>query len=215
MARRSGIATAGSGSRLAAAALGRDAAPGPRRGRNDTVNTNVVDIGGRPFALVEAGSFPVELSDDLEQQRYNPFDGTLAGSYSGHPHRDPRTGEQHAIAYDGRIWDAVRHVVLSAAGTVVRDVRHAGARTGPASMIAPSRHASSIVLDLPVTFSMRAVLRGHVFPFRWNPAHRARVGLLPRQGNADIDLVRCGALLRVPRRQRVRWSRGRHGSCWT
>jgi len=34
-------------SRLAAAALGRAAAPGPRRGRNDTVNTNVVDIGGR------------------------------------------------------------------------------------------------------------------------------------------------------------------------
>ncbi len=48
-------------SRLAAAALGQAAAPGPRRGANDTVNTNVVEIGGRAFALVEAGSFPVEL----------------------------------------------------------------------------------------------------------------------------------------------------------
>ena len=44
---------------LAAAALGKAAAPGPRRGRNDTVNTNVVDIGSRAFAVVEAGSFPV------------------------------------------------------------------------------------------------------------------------------------------------------------
>ena len=85
-------------SRLAAAALGQATAPGPRRGRNDTVNTNVVEIGGRAFALVEAGSFPVELSETLEEQRYNPFDGTLGGSFSGHPHRDPLTGEHHAVA---------------------------------------------------------------------------------------------------------------------
>ena len=44
-------------SRLAAAALGRPPAPGPRRGRNDTVNTNIVDIGGQTVAVVEAGSF--------------------------------------------------------------------------------------------------------------------------------------------------------------
>ncbi|MFD1304072.1 carotenoid oxygenase family protein [Methylobacterium marchantiae] len=40
------------------------------------------------------------------------------------------------------------------------------------------------------TFSMRAVLAGHRFPFRWNPAHRARVGLLPRRGTA-ADIVWC------------------------
>ena len=90
-------------SRLAASALGRAPAPGPRRGRNDTVNTNVVGIGGRAFALVEAGSFPVELSESLEEQRYNPFDGTLSGSFTGHPHLDPLTGEHHAIAYDGSV----------------------------------------------------------------------------------------------------------------
>ena len=52
------------GSRPAAASLGRPAAPGPRRGRSDTVNTNVVEIGGRTFAVVEAGSFPVEPLGD-------------------------------------------------------------------------------------------------------------------------------------------------------
>ncbi len=171
------------GSRLAAAALGRAAAPGPRRGRNDTVNTNVVDIGGRAFALVEAGSFPVELSGTLEEQRYNPFDGTLGGSFTGHPHRDPLTGEHHAIAYDGSIWDTVRHVVVSAVGRVVRDVP-IPVRDGPCIHDCAITARFVIVFDLPVTFSMRAVLGGHRFPFRWNPAHRGRVGLLPRDGDA-------------------------------
>ena len=168
-------------SHLAAAALGRPAAPGPRRGVNDTVNTNIVDIGGRTFAVVEAGSTPVELSDTLDTQRYNPFDGTLHGSFSGHPHRDPRTGEHHAIAYDGRIWDAVRHVVVAPTGQVVRDVPVA-VRHGPCIHDCAITARYAVVLDLPVTFSMRAVLAGHQFPFRWNPAHPARVGLLPRNG---------------------------------
>ncbi len=171
------------GSHLAAAALGRPAAPGPRRGRNDTVNTNVVDIGGRAFALVEAGSFPVELSETLEQQRYNPFDGTLHGSFTGHPHFDPRTGEYHAIAYDGSIWDTVRHVVVSATGKVVRDLPIA-VEHGPCIHDCGFTARFAVILDLPVTFSMRAVLGGHRFPFRWNPAHRPRVGLLPRHGDA-------------------------------
>jgi len=170
-------------SHAAAAALGRAAAPGPRRGRNDTVNTNVADIGGRAFALVEAGSFPVELSETLEEQCYNPFDGTLNGSFTGHPHRDPLTGEHHAIAYDGSVWDAVRHVVVSAAGKVVRDVLIA-VKHGPCIHDCAFTARFAIVLDLPVTFSLRALLGGHLFPFRWNPAHRARVGLLPRQGDA-------------------------------
>ncbi len=176
-------------SRLAAAALGRTAAPGPRRGRNDTVNTNIVDIGGRAFALVEAGSFPVELSESLEDQRYNPFDGTLDGSFTGHPHRDPLTGDFHAIAYDGSVWDAVRHVVVSAAGQVVRDVRVA-VEHGPCIHDCAFTARYAVVLDLPVTFSMRAVLAGHQFPFRWNPTHRARVGLLPRWGDG-ADVVWC------------------------
>jgi len=47
-----------------------------------------------------------------------------------------------------------------------------------------------VVLDLPVTFSMRAVLGGHLFPFRWNPAHQARLGLLRRDGEA-ADIIWC------------------------
>ena len=176
-------------SRAAAAALGQAAAPGPRRGRSDTVNTNVVGFGGRAFALVEAGSHPVELSETLEEQRYNPFDGTLGGSFTGHPHRDPQTGEHHAIAYDAEIGTVVRHVVVSDAGRVVRDVPIA-VRHGPSIHDCAFTARFAVVLDLPVTFSMRAVLGGHVFPFRWNPAHPARVGLLPRHGR-DADMIWC------------------------
>ncbi len=172
-------------SRSAAASLGRNPAPGPRRGRNDTVNTNVAAIGGRPFALVEAGSFPVELSPDLEAQGFNPFDGTLAGSFSGHPHRDPFSGEVHAIAYDGAVWDTVRHVVLSPTGRVVRDQPIPVAQ-GPCIHDCGLTARYVVVLDLPVTFSMRAVLGGHAFPFRWNPKHPARVGLLSRDGESPI-----------------------------
>ena len=172
------------GSRTAAKALGRAAAPGPRRGRNDTVNTNIVDFDGRTFALVEAGSFPVELSQSLADQRYNPFDGTLHGSYTGHPHRDPLTGEHHAIAYDGGIWDRVRHVVVSSAGRVVRDEPIAVA-DGPCIHDCAFTANFVIVLDLPVTFSIRAIFAGQRFPFRWNPAHRSRLGVLPRQGAGD------------------------------
>ena len=178
-------------SRLAAAALGRAPAPGPRRGRNDTVNTNVVEIGGRPVAVVEAGSFPVALSAGLETQRYTCFDeggdGGLTGSFSGHPHRDPLTGEQHAIAYDGSVWDSVRHVVVSPGGTVVSE-RAIAVTQGPCIHDCAFTARFVVVFDLPVTFSMRAVLGGHAFPFRWNPAHAARVGLLPRDGG---DVIWC------------------------
>jgi carotenoid cleavage dioxygenase len=176
-------------SRGAAAALGEAPAPGPRRGRSDIVNTNVVNIGGRAFAVVEAGSFPVELSETLDEQRYNPFDGTLQGSFTGHPHLDPVTGEHHAIAYDGEVWDSVRHVVVSPSGKVVRDVPIA-VQHGPCIHDSALTARFVIVLDLPVTFSMRAVLAGHRFPFRWNPAHPARVGLLPRQGD-PASIIWC------------------------
>lgn len=176
-------------SRTAATALERPAAPGPRRGGNDTVNTNVVEIGGRIFAVVEAGSFPVELARTLEEQRYNPFDGTLAGSFTGHPHRDPLTGETHAVAYDGRVWDSVRHVVLAPSGQVVREVPVAVAH-GPCIHDCAITARFVIVLDLPVTFSFRALLAGYRFPFRWNPDHGARVGLLPRQGEG-ADILWC------------------------
>ncbi|UIJ47118.1 carotenoid oxygenase family protein [Sphingomonas cannabina] len=166
---------------------GVDPAPGPRHGNFDTVNTNVVGIAGRTYALVEAGSYPVELADDLEEQTYNPFDDTLVGSFSAHPHRDPATGEWHAIAYEATRPDEVRHVVLDAEGQVIRELPIA-VKHGPSIHDCAITEHYVLVLDLPVTFSMKALIGGHGFPYRWNPEHQARIGLLPRAGTAE-DIV--------------------------
>ena len=171
------------------AAQGKPPAPGPRHGVNDTVNTNVVGIGGRTWALVEAGAYPVELDATFDSQRHNPFDGTLAGSFTAHPHFDPKTGEHHAIAYDATEPNVVRHIVLSSTGRVLREmpipVEH-----GPSIHDCGFTARYVVILDLPVTFSMRTLIGGHRFPYKWNPKHRARVGLLPRGGGA-AEVIWC------------------------
>lgn len=178
-------------SKQVAAETGMPAAPGPRHANFDTVNTNVLGIAGRTWALVEAGSYPVELSDTLDEQTYNPFDDTLLGSFTAHPHLDPKTGENHAICYEATQPDIVRHVVLDRSGKVVRElpikVQH-----GPSIHDCAITDRYALILDLPVTFSMKALIGGHGFPYRWNPDHQARVGLLPRDGGEDaIVWVDC------------------------
>ena len=176
-------------SHAVADALGVEPAPGVRHGSFDTVNTNVVEVAGRTFALVEAGSSPVELTNDLDGQFYNPFDGGLKGAFTAHPHRDPLTGEQHAICYEATRPDEIRHVVIDRAGVVVREepiaVRH-----GPSIHDCALTGRYVVILDLPVTFSIKSMIAGYSFPYNWNPDHRARVGLLPR-GGSQADIVWC------------------------
>lgn len=163
---------------------GPKAAPGPRRGMRDTVNTNVVQLGGKALALVEAGSYPAELSDELETVSYSDFGGGLAGSFTAHPHQDPVTGEFHAICYDGGNPTEIRHVALDRQGRVLRELPIA-VEHGPSIHDCALTRNYVVILDLPVTFSMKALIAGHKFPYRWNPAHRARVGLLARDGDAS------------------------------
>ena len=176
-------------SKAVGAAIGKAAATGPRHGGFETVNTNVVGIGGRTWAMVEAGSYPVELSDTLEEQSYDNFGGTLAGSFTAHPHLDPLTGENHAICYEGTNPGEIRHVVIDAAGKVVREQAIA-VKNGPSIHDCAITARYAVILDLPVTFSMKALIAGHSFPYRWNTEHQARVGLLPRDGAAD-DIIWC------------------------
>jgi len=172
-----------------AAALGEPATPGPRHGHSDTVNTNVLGFAGSTWALVEAGSYPVRLGDTLDTLAYDDFAGTLKGSFSAHPHLDPLTGEMHAICYEGSDQNIVRHVVVAADGSVRRE-EPIVVRDGPSIHDCAITARYAIILDLPVTFSMKALIGGHPFPYRWNPEHRARVGLLPREGTND-DVIWC------------------------
>lgn len=77
-----------------------------------SANTNIVEVNGRTFALVEAGAPQYELNDELESIGYCDFDGTLDGAYTAHPHRDAATGEMHAVSYYFGWGSKVRYTVL-------------------------------------------------------------------------------------------------------
>lgn len=171
--------------------LGGPPVPGPRPENelgDGLANTNVIAHAGRTFAIVEAGNLPVELSDELETVGRSDFDGTLPGGFTAHPKRDPASGELHAAVYSP-FQDHVSHVVVGADGRVRRavDVPVAGK---------PMVHDCAIterwflILDLPVTFDPSLLEQGHPLPYRWNPDHGARVGLLPREGSAE-EVVWC------------------------
>ncbi len=169
--------------------LGEPPAPGPRNPRTDTANTNIIGHAGKLWAIVEAGGYPVEVSGELETRAHSDFDGTLGGTFSAHPHLDPETGEMHAICYEAQNPATIFHVVLGTDGKVRRN-EPIPVQGGPMihdCMITPNY---VIVMDLPVTFSMQALLGGASFPFRWNPKHHARIGLLPREGRAD-EIIWC------------------------
>ncbi len=169
-------------------ALGEAPAPGPRH-FSDTVNTNVMAHGGRLWALVEAGGYPVALGDELQTLAHDPFGGSLRGSFSAHPHVDPETGQAHAICYEAVEHDTVRHVVVGADGRVQRDEPIA-VRGGPSIHDCMITSRFVLVLDLPVTFSMSTLVAGYSFPYRWNPGHGARVGVLGRDAPGS-SIVWC------------------------
>ncbi len=170
-------------------ALGLPAAPGPRHGPTDTVNTNVLGHAGDTWALVEAGGYPVRINEKLETIAHDPFGGTLKGGFSAHPHLDPETGEMHAICYEGTDASTIRHVVVDAQGKVRRE-EPIRVQDGPSIHDCMITQNYVIILDLPVTFSMKTLLAGHPFPYAWNPDHKARVGLLPKDG-ANADVIWC------------------------
>jgi 8'-apo-carotenoid 13,14-cleaving dioxygenase len=176
-------------SRKVTEALGLPEASGPRHGPTDTVNTNVLGHAGTIWALVEAGGYPVRINEELETIAHDPFGGTLKGSFTAHPHLDPETGEMHAICYEGTDANTIRHVVVDANGKVRRE-EPISVQDGPSIHDCMITKNYVIVLDLPVTFSMKTLLAGHAFPYAWNPTHKARIGLLPREGKNE-DVIWC------------------------
>jgi carotenoid cleavage dioxygenase-like enzyme len=150
---------------------------------DDVVNTHVIGVAGRTFALVEAGGVPVELTDELDTIGSCRFDDTLDGSFSAHTHRDPATGLLHAVTYHWS-WDHIRHVVLGPDAHVRREVQ-IPVPDGPSVHDCAITERFVVLFDLPVTFSMDAVSGGALFPYRWNPDHPPRVGLLPLDGDPN------------------------------
>jgi carotenoid cleavage dioxygenase len=153
-------------------------------------NTNVGGFAGTTWAMVEAGTPPVELSYELDSLGVNRFGDTLTGPFSAHPKYDPATGELHAMCYQWpNLVDRLHYVVVGPDGRVTSTTE-----IPVADM--PMVHDMSltptyaVVYDLPVTVSFDVMGKGFSFPFAWNPDRAARVGLLPRGGTAE-QIIWC------------------------
>ncbi|HEX5616295.1 MAG TPA: carotenoid oxygenase family protein [Acidimicrobiia bacterium] len=169
--------------------------PGPRHGMGANVaNTNVIAHAGRTWAIVEAGGLPVELTDELETVARSNFDGSLPGSFTAHPKRDPQTGELHAVVYYWE-WDYLEYVVVGTDGRV-RKVVDVPVPGKPMVHDCAITETQVLLFDLPVTFDLEVAMQGQPLPYRWDPDYGARVGVLPLDGDAaDVRWCELDELL--------------------
>ena len=135
---------------------------------DNTANTNVI-ASRRPDLRDRRGRRPAGGADRRARDgRRSDFGGTLGGSFTAHPKRDPVTGELHAVVYYWE-WDHVQYVVVGTDGRVRRTVNvpvpggpmvHDCAITGTLRRGArPARHLR------PRDGRDRA----RRFPYAWNP----------------------------------------------
>ena len=142
-------------------------------------NTNVLTHAGKTLALVEGGVANYELTDELGTVGPCDFDGTLPGGYTAHPHRDPATGELHAVSYSFARGRTVQYSVIDTAGRARRtvDIDVSGS---------PMMHDFSltdkyvVIYDLPVTFDPVRVLPASVPRWLHLPARLVMQSLIGR-----------------------------------
>ena len=154
-------------------------------------NTNVIGHAGRTYAIVEAGTKPVELSYELETVGTNGFEHSLQNGYTAHPKYDPLTGEMHAVAYAPQVLgNAVEYIVIGADGAMTKTV-NVGLDTMPMIHDMALTQNYAAVLDLPVAIDLDLAFGGSQFPVRWFDDYNARVGLLPRSAETDAEIIWC------------------------
>jgi carotenoid cleavage dioxygenase-like enzyme len=167
-----------------AEALGEPWAGGPVHADMDAApNTNVIGLGGRTFAIVEAGAVPYELTNELDTIGPTDFDGTLPGGFTAHPKLDPVTGELSGMAYFWG-WDHVQWVVVAPEGRVTR-TENVKVKGSPMMHDFSLTQRNVVIYDLPVTFNLEAAMAGTSFPYQWDDDYGARVGVMPRSGSAS------------------------------
>ena len=153
-------------------------------------NTHVFAVNGRTYAFAEAGVLPMELCYELETVARSDFGGTLNGSWTGHPHRDPVTGELHGIAYFWQ-WDHASYQVLGTDGTITKriDVPLSGPSTIH-DMAFTEKYA--VFLDGPVIFNEGAHAAGYEFPYMWDQGYPVRWAVIDKNGTA-ADVRFCAS----------------------
>ena len=122
-------------------------------------NTHVLAHAGQTLALVEAGSPPYELTDELDTVGPTDFDGTLRmghlpAGYTAHPHEDPESGELHAVSYNWLRGNRVDYTVRGTDGHIRKTVP---VQVGGSPMMHDFALTENYVVlyDLPVVFDKR------------------------------------------------------------
>lgn len=154
-------------------------------------NTNVIGHAGRTYAIVEAGTKPVELTYELETIGTNGFCDSLLNGYTAHPKYDPLTGEMHAIAYaPTALLDKLEYIVVGSDGTMTKTIQ-INAPTMPMVHDMALTQNYAVVLDLPVAVDLDLAFAGARFPVRWFDDYDARLGLLPRSADTEAEIIWC------------------------
>jgi len=147
-------------------------------------NTHVISHAGRILAL-EEGSFPFEISRQLDTVGAHDFGGRLTTAMTAHPRICPVTGELLFFGYSATPPYLTYHRV-SPKGELVQSEEITV--KGPTMMHDWNITENHVVfMDLPMIFDAAAMADGGM-PIRWSDDYGARLGVMPRAGSDD-DVV--------------------------
>jgi carotenoid cleavage dioxygenase len=155
-------------------------------GTNTQSNVSAIWHADRLLTSGEVG-LPYELSpEDLSTRGPHDFAGSLATSMTAHPKIDPSTGAMHFFGY-GFVPPFLTYHVADAGGRLVHSTEVPV--KGPTMIHDFAITETDVVFwELPVVFDLDAAIAmvndpgSTEFPFRWDPAYGARVGVLPLGG---------------------------------
>ncbi|MGE3250242.1 MAG: carotenoid oxygenase family protein [Hyphomonadaceae bacterium] len=146
-----------------------------------TANTHIVRHAGK-FMALEEGSFPFEVTADLESVGIHDFGGKLTTAFTAHPKICPETGEMHAFGY-GFMPPFMTYHVIDKTGALTKSVEIPFRAPVMVHDFAMTRNYV-IFMDLPIVFDISIAMQGR-FPYVWSDAHGARLGVMKRGGDAS------------------------------
>lgn len=156
------------------------AAPGARETglAPNTSNTGLVLHGGRLLSLVEWG-LPYEIDGELETTSRWDFRGELKSTMNAHPRIDPESGVMYFTSAAPMPPYLTLHAVDSGGLLTKSDEI---SLKGPSLQhdFAITRN-NVVFFDLPVVFDAEYLAESS-FPFHWDEAYGARIGVMPKAG---------------------------------
>ena len=146
-------------------------------------NTSVLGHAGKIYAL-EEGSFPYELSKEVETIGCHTYGGKLTTAMTAHPKVCGETGELLMFGYSSLPPYLTYHRISPDGQLVQSEEITVGGPTMMHDFTVTRNH--SIFLDLPAIFDMEMAMQGGM-PIRWSDDYASRFGVMPRAGS-DADV---------------------------